>query len=199
MIGTSQWSLDPTSGELTIGPGVLVMMYHLRSTPYQMLKGNIFWTGESRKKFKSLFSSWFALLSIERLDYLDTSQVTDMSYMFTNCTGLQTLDVSNFDTSQVTNMSMMFYNCRGLQTLDVSNFETSQVTDMSYMFDACSGLQTLDVSNFETSQVTDMSSMFDACSGLQTLDVSNFDTSQVTNMRVCFSLYWITNVRCIKF
>ena len=43
------------------------MMYHLRSTPYQMLKGNIFWTGESRKKFKSLFSSWFALLSIERL------------------------------------------------------------------------------------------------------------------------------------
>ena len=52
MIGTSQWSLDPTSGELTIGPGVLVMMYHLRSTPYQMLKGNIFWTGESRKKFK---------------------------------------------------------------------------------------------------------------------------------------------------
>ena len=151
------------------------------------------------KSLKSLFSSWFALLSIERLDYLDTSQVTDMSYMFTNCTGLQTLDVSNFDTSQVTNMSMMFYNCRGLQTLDVSNFETSQVTDMSYMFDACSGLQTLDVSNFETSQVTDMSSMFDACSGLQTLDVSNFDTSQVTNMRVCFSLYWITNVRCIKF
>ena len=54
----------------------------------------------------------------------------------------------------------MFDACSGLQTLDVSNFETSQVTDMSSMFDACSGLQTLDVSNFDTSQVTNMRGMF---------------------------------------
>ncbi len=189
MIGTSQWSLDPTSGELTIGPGVFSDDVSSAFDSISNVK-KVTFSGpvKAGKSLKSLFSSWFALLSIERLDYLDTSQVTDMSYMFTNCTGLQTLDVSNFDTSQVTNMSMMFYNCRGLQTLDVSNFETSQVTDMSYMFDACSGLQTLDVSNFETSQVTDMSSMFDACSGLQTLDVSNFDTSQVTNMRGMFFL-----------
>ncbi|WP_250865296.1 BspA family leucine-rich repeat surface protein [Enterococcus faecalis] len=187
MIGTSQWSLDPTSGELTIGPGVFSDDVSSAFDSISNVK-KVTFSGpvKAGKSLKSLFSSWFALLSIERLDYLDTSQVTDMSYMFTNCTGLQTLDVSNFDTSQVTNMSMMFYNCRGLQTLDVSNFETSQVTDMSYMFDACSGLQTLDVSNFETSQVTDMSSMFDACSGLQTLDVSNFDTSQVTNMSSMF-------------
>ncbi|MDQ6353249.1 BspA family leucine-rich repeat surface protein [Enterococcus faecalis] len=182
MIGTSQWSLDPTSGELTIGPGVFSDDVSSAFDSISNVK-KVTFSGpvKAGKSLKSLFSSWFALLSIERLDYLDTSQVTDMSYMFTNCTGLQTLDVSNFDTSQVTNMSMMFYNCRGLQTLDVSNFETSQVTDMSYMFDACSGLQTLDVTKFNTSQVTYMWNMFSGCSGLQTLDLSNFDTSQVTN------------------
>ena len=188
MIGTSQWSLDPTSGELTIGPGVFSDDVSSAFDSISNVK-KVTFSGpvKAGKSLKSLFSSWFALLSIERLDYLDTSQVTDMSYMFTNCTGLQTLDVSNFDTSQVTNMSMMFYNCRGLQTLDVSNFETSQVTDMSYMFDACSGLQTLDVSNFDTSQVTNMRGMFFLCTGLQTLDVSNFDTSQVTDMNNMFA------------
>ena len=188
MIGTSQWSLDPTSGELTIGPGVFSDDVSSAFDSISNVK-KVTFSGpvKAGKSLKSLFSSWFALLSIERLDYLDTSQVTDMSYMFTNCTGLQTLDVSNFDTSQVTNMSMMFYNCRGLQTLDVSNFETSQVTDMSSMFDACSGLQTLDVSNFDTSQVTNMRGMFFLCTGLQTLDVSNFDTSQVTDMNNMFA------------
>ena len=53
-----------------------------------------------------------------------------MSYMFTACSRLTSLDVSNFDTSKVTNMSRMFANCSSLTSLDVSSFDTSQVTDM---------------------------------------------------------------------
>ena len=120
----------------------------------------------------------------------ETSQVTDMSSMFDACSGLQTLDVSNFDTSQVTNMRGMFFLCTGLQTLDVSNFDTSQVTDMNNMFAGCKALQTLDLSNFNTNQVTDMAGMFSSCDKIQTVNVSNFDTSQVTNMRGMFSHCW---------
>ncbi|WP_025186176.1 BspA family leucine-rich repeat surface protein [Enterococcus faecalis] len=191
MIGTSQWSLDPTSGELTIGPGVFSDDVSSAFDSISNVK-KVTFSGpvKAGKSLKSLFSSWFALLSIERLDYLDTSQVTDMSYMFTNCTGLQTLDVSNFDTSQVTNMRGMFFLCTGLQTLDVSNFDTSQVTDMNNMFAGCKALQTLDLSNFNTNQVTDMAGMFSSCDKIQTVNVSNFDTSQVTNMRGMFSHCW---------
>ena len=110
--------------------------------------------------------------------------------MFDACSGLQTLDVSNFDTSQVTNMRGMFFLCTGLQTLDVSNFDTSQVTDMNNMFAGCKALQTLDLSNFNTNQVTDMAGMFSSCDKIQTVNVSNFDTSQVTNMRGMFSHCW---------
>nr|WP_255300775.1 BspA family leucine-rich repeat surface protein [Listeria monocytogenes] len=39
------------------------------------------------------------------------------------------MDVSNFDTNSVTNMSYMFYKCAGLEELDLSNFDTSSVTD----------------------------------------------------------------------
>lgn len=113
---------------------------------------------------------------------LDTSECTNMGYMFNNCGGLTSLDVSHFDTSKVTNMSNMFYQCSGLTSLDVSKWNTSQVTNMSYMFSGCGGLTSLNLSNWNTSQVTNMNYMFGFCSKLTSLNLSNFDTSKVTNM-----------------
>ena len=39
-----------------------------------------------------------------------------------------------FDTSNVTDMSYMFYECFSLKTLDLSNFQTNNVITMSVMF-----------------------------------------------------------------
>ena len=137
---------------------------------------------------------WFycpKLMQINNIEYLNTSKVTDMSYMFYNC-GVTTLDLSGFDTSNVTNMSYMFYWCRSLTSLDVSGLDTSNVTDMSCMFSECGSLTSLDVSSFDTSNVTNMKKMFDECSSLTSLDLSSFDTSNVTDMhgmfRECSSL-----------
>ncbi len=134
-----------------------------------------------------LFFGFSNLQEIEHLEYLDTSNVTDMSKMFYDCTSLTTLDLSNFNTSKVTDMIGMFEACSGLTTLDISNFDTSNVENVSSMFDGCSNLTTLDVSNFNTSNVTDMSWMFYDCSRLTTLDVSNFNTSNVTDMNCMFA------------
>lgn len=120
------------------------------------------------------------------LSNIDTSNVTNMGYMFDDCPRLTTLDLSSFDTSKVTWMYNMFNYCFNLTTLDVSQFDTSNVTDMGNMFNNCSSLTTLDVSRFNTSNVTNMRSMFCNCSSLTTLDVSQFDTSKVTNMQQMF-------------
>ena len=134
----------------------------------------------------SYFSGFEEMTSID-LSAIDTSEVTNMSYMFYNCRSLTSLDVSKLDTSNVTNMTWMFAECSSLTSLDVSKFDTSKVTNMSYMFSYCSSLTSLDVSKFDTSQVTDMSSMFGGCSSLTSLDVSKFNTSEVTNMNSMFS------------
>ncbi len=127
------------------------------------------------------------LTTIEGIEYLNTTNVTDMSGMFWGCVALTTLDVSKFDTKNVTNMSNMFHWCFVLTTLDVSNFDTKNVTNMSNMFYNCHALTTLNVSNFDTQNVTNMSNMFTDCSALTTLDVSNFDTKNVTDMSWMFS------------
>ena len=40
-----------------------------------------------------------------------------MSNMFSNCSSLQSLDLSNWDVSKVTNVGSMFYYCNELTTL----------------------------------------------------------------------------------
>ena len=118
---------------------------------------------------------------------VDTSNVTDMHYMFNTCNVLTSLDVSKFDTSNVTNMYGMFGNCISLTSLDVSKFDTSNVTDMDSMFYRCKALTSLDVSKWDTSKVTGMSWMFGDCSALTSLDLSGWDTSNVISINDMFN------------
>ena len=87
----------------------------------------------------------------------NTTGVTNMSYMFYECTKLTT--VSLFDTSSVTSMEGMFEECRSLTTAPL--FNTSNVTSMYYMFTRCSSLTVVPL--FNTSNVTTMSFAFYNC------------------------------------
>ena len=135
---------------------------------------------------KSFFWGLTKLETIKDLKYLNTEQVTNMSYMFSYCSALTSLDLSNFNTAKVRDMSYMFFRCSALSSLDLSNFNTAIVTNMSYMFSDCSTLSSLDLSNFNTAIVTNMSYMFNGCSALSSLDLSNFNTAIVTNMSYMF-------------
>ena len=127
------------------------------------------------------------LETIKDLKYLNTEQVTNMSYMFSDCSALTSLDVTHFNTAKVTNMNYMFYRCSKLTSLDVTKFNTANVTNMSYMFCRCPVLSSLDVTKFNTANVTNMSYMFESCSALSSLDLSNFYTKEVGNMVCMFS------------
>ena len=122
------------------------------------------------------------LTDITGIEYLKTDNVTEMNYMFTLCSRLTNLDVSNFNTANVTNMSAMFSGCSELTSLDVSKFNTAKVTNMSDMFNGCSRLTGIDVTNFNTTNVTYLNGMFSGCSKLTTLDISSFNTAIVTEM-----------------
>ena len=135
---------------------------------------------------RNWFSNMENLTSITGISYLNTSEVTHMSFMFDKCKALTTLDVSHFNTDKVEDMSYMFRDCRSLTTLDVSHFNTSNVELFDGMFNSCESLTSLDVTGFNTSKAEYMDIMFDRCIGLTSLDVSNFDTSNVKDMELMF-------------
>lgn len=93
--------------------------------------------------------------------------------MFNCCSGLTSIDLSNFDTSNVLNMMEMFWNCSSITDINLSHFDTSNVLRMDYMFKGCSSLTKLDLSSFNTSNVTNMMFMFADCSSLRTIYVSD--------------------------
>lgn len=135
--------------------------------------------------------AWFEgmenLTDIEGIVNLNTSEVTDMTSMFSGCSALTSLDLSGFNTANVVSMQKMFSGCSALTSLDLSGFNTSNVTDMRNMFAGMNGLTSLDLSSFNTSGVTNMSSMFSFCSGLTSLDLSSFNTASVVSMSYMFS------------
>ena len=135
---------------------------------------------------KGFFKELTKLETITGLKYLNTEKVTDMSFMFSGCSELTSLDVTKFNTDMVTNMISMFWGCSSLTSLDVTKFNTANVTKMSNMFASCSKLTSLDVTKFNTKKVTDMYYMFYGCSSLTSLDVTKFNTEMVTNMYSMF-------------
>lgn len=136
--------------------------------------------------------SMFRMCGLTSLDLstFDTSNVTDMSFMFAMSFSLTDINVSSFDTRKVTTMEGMFMRCYFLPTLDLSSFNPCNVTDMSQMFSGCERLKSLDLSNFYTGSATNMWQMFASCQSLTSLDVSKFDTKNVTNMYGMFHSCW---------
>ena len=78
----------------------------------------------------------------------------------------------------------MFSGCSGMTSIDLSNFNTAEVTDMSSMFEGCSSLTTLDLSSFNTSKLIyndsdqyfddhGVQSMFSGCNKLTTIYVGD--------------------------
>lgn len=135
-------------------------------------------------------ASWYngaRLLTTLDLSNLDTSNVTDMNYMFGECISLETIDVSNFNTSKVTNMRCMFYNCNNLKEIDVSNFDTGSVTNFEYVFYACLQANIIGVNLWDVSSGTSMKSMFYKCASTPHFDLSNWNTSNVTDMSWMFN------------
>ena len=135
---------------------------------------------------RGFFINCKTLETISGLKYLNTANVTDMSFMFHGCSALKSLDLTNFNTAKVTNMDNMFYRCSTLTSLDLKNFNTAEVTNMYHMFYGCSALESLNLTNFNTANVTDMNHMFYDCSALESLVITNFNTENVTNMSFIF-------------
>ncbi|WP_240145081.1 DUF285 domain-containing protein, partial [Enterococcus hirae] len=195
--GTSPYMFDENTGVLTIEAGELS---GYEESPWNsdkvdseaikkiVLAGKVVAPEDSAYLFSSDVTGakyLNNLTEIEGLNQLDTSNVTNMSYIFRGMSNLTSLDLSSFDTSKVTDMSYMFYN-NGVTSLDVSGFDTSKVTAMSLMFSGMNNVTNLDVNGWNTSNVTNMSGMFLGMSSITSLDVSGFDTSNVTTMSNMF-------------
>ena len=156
------------------------------------------------KFWQSMNSAFMHFKNLEelKLDWIDTSDVTDMRYMFKYCSSnLTGLDLSNFDTSNVTDMSQIFAWCYDLEMLNLSWWDFHHIPSYGYanwligdfFSSSPSKLRSLDMTNAKFS--LNMSYAFRDLVGLEELKLEGVVTSWVTNMNSmfynCKKLTWL--------
>ena len=108
--------------------------------------------------------------------------------MFYNCDGLTTLDVSGWDTSNISDMGYMFRTCNNITSITgLNNWNTSHVVNMAYMFEDCLQMTSLAVNNWDVSHVVDMQYMFENMDNMSTHNLSGWNTSSCRNFSHMFS------------
>lgn len=157
---------------------------------------------DATKSTKYLFSSYEGNDIPNLIQYNDTNEVTNMSYMYQWC---KATNFPQLNMSKVTDTSYMFYNCQTIVTAPILNL--SNVPNCESIFRGCSNLTTCEISDFSnattingifancskltnipsqliTPKVEDAGFMFYGCSALTTAPEMN--TSNVTNMQKMF-------------
>nr|QFG73987.1 MAG: protein of unknown function DUF285 [Megaviridae environmental sample] len=120
-----------------------------------------------------------ALETYGNISNWDTSQVTNMSYLFEDKPDFN--QHLNWDTSNVINMEGMFENATTFN--QPLNWDTSNVINMSTLFNSATTFnQPL---NWDTSNVINMQAMFIRAYAFN--QPLNWDTSKVTNMEYMFA------------
>ena len=127
---------------------------------------------------KMWFGNLANLTTIEGLANFNTSEVTDMSYMFYDCESLTSLDLTGFNTAKVENIRYIFYSCLSLTELDVSNFNTAKMSDMEAMFGLCTSLTTIYCDDDWSTSSATSDGMFYGCTSLEGGNGTKYDAGK---------------------
>ena len=132
--------------------------------------------------------------SITTVAFTSPVNAKTCTYMFKGCTKLNAVYLDNFYTNEVTDMSFMFADCTSLEVIEIDmamsvqddmrgNFLTSNVTNMASMFEGCKSLQSFYLQNLDIHSVKNFSNMFAGCSSLEYMnltEIKNANDSSLT-------------------
>ena len=107
--------------------------------------------------------------------------------MFSGCTKLKQVDLSNFSAKNIISMERMFADCDSLVELDLSNLNLQTVKILKGMFIRCKNLTTIRLNGWNTENVINMSYMFSRCTNLQQILGINFNTKSVKYFNSMFA------------
>ena len=132
-----------------------------------------------KDELKKIIKRSIRLLGYDcNLNWIDVSDITDMSNLFQNTKFNG--DISRWDVSNVTDMKEMFW--RSEFDGDISRWDVSNVTNMQGMF--MNSLFNGDINNWDVSNVTNMHCMFHNTEFNN--DISHWDVSNVIYMSGMF-------------
>ena len=129
-----------------------------------------------------------------------------MSYAFSLCTSLTTVDLSGLSVIGQSALANIFYGCTSLTTVDLSSLSVINArTAMSYAFYSCTSLTTVDLSSLtEVSGIQAMQYAFQMCHNLTSVNLSGLtqigaNASAADYGHFAYAFYNCDNLTSITF
>lgn len=149
--------------------------------------------------YSSSEDAFIYLGKITGMKYFETTQATDMSYMFAFCRCLSEADFDRLQFTYVTNTDFMFADCDQLTTISLYGMSFYRITSMAFMFAACKNLKTVSLRFFNTRDgYVSRTMMFSDCISLERVyvDLSDWEApdTQSSTMFVRASISKVTYV-----
>ena len=164
---------------------------------------------QSKKELKDIINKLLDERGLDAyLNDIDTSRITDLSYLFANIKDIQNIDISEWDVSNVRDMGGMFSDCIEFNCdlskwnvkellyagsmfcyckkfdSDLSQWNTKKLTSADWMFAYCKNFNS-DLSKWKTNNLYDISYMFCGCKKFN-CDLSNWNTNNLKEMTNTF-------------
>ncbi len=120
--------------------------------------------------------------SLQSVPLFNLASATTTTQMFLNCTSLQSVPL--FNLASATTTTQMFYNCYSLQSVPLFNLASATTT--TSMFYNCYSLQSVPLFNLASATTT--TQMFQNCTSLQSVPLFNL-SSITNNTNILFGCY----------
>jgi len=140
--------------------------------------------------FNGCKSSLIEFSKDDNFELLNLSEVTDISYIFKDCTNLEKIVLSFlYSMNKIKNIDSLFYNCKNLvQISKIESLHTKYITNMDSVFNNCLKLKSLKKFNFQAKGVESFNNLFHNCSLLKTLpEISGWDMRNAKTLKGMFS------------
>ena len=168
-------------------------------------KTNVYQTFYLAKKLTSITSSGVAvekiinssgtfeycssLVNINLSFIGDASETTSVSYLFYECTALQSIDWGNLKFSSCTDMNRAFYNCVVLGDLSLAPFAGAPISSLEETFWLCRALVSIDLTPFtNNTTIKSLKSTFYYCTALKEIDLTPLAHAPIVSLYRTFQL-----------
>ena len=132
----------------------------------------------AEKSLRCFFEAFNQMTANSMIGHVDTSAVTDMSYMFKNC-GVLSAAIS-LRTDKATEMVEMFRNAAGITSVDLNAVEeNTTLQNVSNMFNGAGGLTHISLTNVNCPSLTSVNSLFNGKPSLTEIDLTGFHTENI--------------------
>lgn len=156
-------------------------------TPNTAAKGS----REACTSLNGIFYNCRKLSTLNGLSTWQTKGCTDIIGMFSRCSSLREIDLSNWNVEDIYNADQLLYQCTSLQSVNLSNWTLSNCSSLRGLFYECEQLVTLiGFDTIQTPKLHSIESMFYGCKKIRRIDFSGFDMEKTGGtIRVCSAAF----------